>query len=222
MMKTLQAILFDLDGTLLDSMQMWEDVDRRFLSRYGITPPAGLAEEIKPLSINEASEYFVRRFSLPCTPDEVTNQIEEIAAEEYRTHLPLKDGVTKLLDCVDALEIPYAIVTATYQSLAESALRRLGIYDRFRFILTCTEVDAAKTSPKIYLEAAKRLGVDTASCLVAEDSLYCIHTAKQAGFFTAAVFDKAADWEECKAAADCAFLSMHDFAAWLDRKEGFV
>lgn len=221
-MKTIHAILFDLDGTLLDSMQMWEDVDRRFLSRYGITPPEGLAEEIKPLSINEASEYFVRRFLLPCTPDEVTNQIEEIAAEEYRAHLPLKDGVTELLDRADALEIPYAIVTATYQSLAESALRRLGIYDRFRFILTCTEVDAAKTSPKIYLEAARRLGAEVQSCLVAEDSLYCINTANRAGFFTAAVFDKAADWESCKAAADYAFLSLNDFAAWLGREEESV
>ena len=218
----MQAILFDLDGTLLDSMQMWEDVDRRFLGRYGIVPPDDLAEAIKPLSIDEAAVYIIRRFSLPLTPDAVNAQIEEIAAAEYQFHLPLKNGATELLACADARDIPYALVTATYRNLAEAALRRLGIFDRFRFILTCSEVGAAKTSPKIYLDAAARLGAAPQQCLVAEDSLYCIRTAKAAGFATAAVFDPAADWAECRTEADIAFSSLYDFAEWLNREEAAV
>lgn len=211
------GILFDLDGTLLDSMTMWEGIDRKFLRTYGVTPPPDVSDLVKTMSIYDASVYFVERFSLPLTPQEVIDGIEAMAAVEYQNNLPLKAGALATLDAAAQRGLPCAIVTATYNTLVEAALTRLSIRDRFRFVLTCTDVDAPKTRPDIYHIAAERLGVTPARCIVVEDSLHCLKTAAAAGFFTVAVQDDTAvrDWDDCCATASYAAGNLSAFAAWL-------
>jgi HAD superfamily hydrolase (TIGR01509 family) len=197
----INGIIFDLDGTLIDSMQVWHNADREFLIENNIVPPKNISNIMKTMTIESAADYFISQFELPHTRQYVIKRIEEIVSYHYMNTIPLKPGVISLLDFLAELNIPCAIATATYKSLAYAILKRHGIADRFSFLLTGEDVSTGKTSPDIYFECAKRLGCKANDVLVAEDSLHCVQTAHNAGFFTVGVYDSAADadWERiCK------------------------
>lgn len=201
--NTLQGIVFDLDGTLLDSTHVWSQVDRKILEHYDREVPLDISEIVRKMSIEQSSRYFVERFALPCTPEKIAKQVSELVAEEYYCHLPLKPHVTELLDWLDTKEILYGIATATYGELAQAALKRLGLWERLQFLLTEQEAGAPKTEPQIFREAASRMHLGRRQIAVAEDSLHCVETAKAAGFFTVGVYDPVSDsdWAKMKATA---------------------
>ncbi|MGN0591774.1 MAG: HAD family hydrolase [Ruminococcus sp.] len=207
--NTLRGAILDLDGTLLDSMNVWSQIDKELLTGYGITPPAGISDIVKKMTIEESSRYLIERFSLPVTPEQIAAQVEEMAAYQYREVLPLKDGAKELLDGLDAMGIRYGVATATYPALAKAALDRLGILPRLEFLLTEQETGTGKTEPAIYYEGARRLGLGRRQIIVAEDALHSIRTAKRAGFFTAGIYDKATPAEEWKAICAAATVSVY-------------
>lgn len=192
----IKGVIFDMDGTLIDSMKVWYNTDRIFLRENGIEPPENISEIMKKKTIKEAADYFIHEFSLDYTQEYVIKRIEELVAEEYRKSIQLKSGVIEFLDFLDKKRIPSCVATATYKSLATAVLKRCGILERFKFILTGEDVKSGKTSPEIYFECAKRLNIECDEILVAEDSLHCIETAVNAGFYTVGVYDSeaSADW----------------------------
>lgn len=190
----IKGIIFDLDGTLIDSMNVWYDTDRKFLRENGIeNPPEDISERVKKLTIDKASELFINEFGLDCTVEYIINRIEEIVRNEYFYNIPLKSGVIETLDFLDCLEIPYGVATVTYRNLAETALKRLGIYGRMKFLMTSAEFPQGKKNPDIYLKCAEIMGLMPENILVAEDSLHCIETALNADFLTAGVYDILSD-----------------------------
>ncbi len=189
----IKGIIFDLDGTLIDSMKIWYKADRQFLSENGVTdPPEDISERMKKMTVDSAAEYFISFFGLNVTKEYVIRRIEEIVSREYHENIPLKPHVTETLDYLDKKGIPYGIATATYKDLAWAVLKRCGIADRFRFVLTDAEYPTGKRHTDIFLGAAERLGFEPGEILVVEDSLHCIETAKRAGFATAAVYEETA------------------------------
>lgn len=209
----IKSIIFDLDGTLIDSMHIWYDIDRQFLIENGIeNPPREISERVKKLTIYESSELFIKEFNLTCSKDYVIKRIEELVRIEYEEKIPLKPYAAEILDFLDSKNIPYAVATATYKSLAEAVLKRHGIYGRFEFILTDKEYPKGKNFPDIFLGAAEKLGTLPENTLVAEDSLHCIQTAKNAGFITAGICDRSSvqDSDEIKRISDYYFNSIYD------------
>lgn len=195
----IKGIIFDLDGTLIDSMKIWYDVDRNFLRENGITdPPADISERVKKMTVDQSSQYFIDLFHLNVTKEYVIKRIEDMVREEYENHIPLKPYVNETLDMLDEKGIPCGVATATYKALAEAVMKRCGIYDRFSFVLTDVEYPRGKKFPDIFLGGAERLGCSPGETLVIEDSLHCIETAKSAGLVTAGIYDETAEPDRLK------------------------
>lgn len=211
-MKNFKGVIFDLDGTLLDSMKVWENVDRMFLEENGINPPSGISDTVKKMTIDKSAEYFKTRFSLEHSCEYIINRIEELAAWQYNNSIPLKDGAYETVTTLKSLGIRMCVATATYNSIVNSALKRLGIYDDFEFVMTCSDIGKGKDEPDIFLKAAEKLNCDINEVMVAEDSLHCIETAKSAGFFTVGVYDSTSDcdWQEICRLSDRAVMNIKE------------
>lgn len=215
--NTLQGVIFDLDGTLLDSTGMWRQVDGRLMAHYGKEVPPDLSETVQRMSIEEFSQFFVEEFDLPVTPEQIAQQVADMVAEEYREKLQLKPHVPEILDWLDQQDIPYGVATATYGELAEAALRRLHVWERLRFLLTEQNAGAPKTQPKIFQLAAQKLHLGRRQIAVVEDSLHALEGAKNGGFFTIGIADpeNAPVWKEICATAT---VHIHDI---LEMKQFF-
>lgn len=187
----IKGVIFDLDGTLIDSMKIWNEIDVTFLKECGIAePPADISDRVRKMSVDESAQYFITEFGLSLTKEQVISRIEELVRIQYEEHIPLKKGVITLLDLLDENEIPYGVATATYKRLAEAVLKRHNIYERFQFVLTDKEYPAGKKAPDIFLGGAELLGFNPKEIIVLEDSLHCVKTASEAGFFTVGVYDE--------------------------------
>lgn len=215
--NTLQGVIFDLDGTLLDSTGMWRQVDGRLMAHYGKEVPPDLSETVQRMSIEEFSQFFVEEFDLPVTPEQIAQQVADMVAEEYREKLQLKPHIPEILDWLDQQDIPYGVATATYGELAEAALRRLHVWERLRFLLTEQDAGTPKTQPKIFQLAAQKLHLGRRQIAVVEDSLHALEGAKNGGFFTIGIADpeNAPVWKEICATAT---VHIHDI---LEMKQFF-
>lgn len=215
--NTLQGVIFDLDGTLLDSTGMWRQVDGRLMAHYGKEVPPDLSETVQRMSIEEFSQFFVEEFDLPVTPEQIAQQVADMVAEEYRKKLQLKPHVPEILDWLDQQNIPYGVATATYGELAEAALRRLHVWERLRFLLTEQDAGTPKTQPKIFQLAAQKLHLGRRQIAVVEDSLHALEGAKNGGFFTIGIADpeNVPVWKEICATAT---VHIHDI---LEMKQFF-
>lgn len=192
----IKGIIFDLDGTLIDSMQVWSRTDVKFLRENGISdPPEDVSDNVKKMTLEESAQYFIDRFCLTCSKEYVIKRIEELVRTEYEENIRLKPYAAELLDFLDSQRIPYGVATATYKKLAEAVMRRCGIYGRMKFVLTDREYPMGKVFPDIFLGAAEILGACPEEILVAEDSLHCIETASGAGFVTVGVYDEVSSAE---------------------------
>lgn len=199
MLKHTEAVIFDLDGTLVDSMWMWKDIDIEFLSGYGILLPEDLQKAIEGMSYTETAKYFIDRFSLPLTVPQIQAVWNRMTIEKYRTQVALKKGVREFLDYLHLNRIPMGIATSNGRELVDTVLGALHIERYFRAVTTGCEVDSGKPSPDIYLESARRLQADPAGCLVFEDIPAGILAGKRAGMRVCAVEDEySADMREEK------------------------
>lgn len=215
-----KGIIFDLDGTLIDSMGIWSKIDREFLIENGVDdPPSDISDQVKKMTIDSSAQHFIDRFGLSCTKEYVIKRIEELVRQEYEENIPLKPHAAELLDVLDGMDIPYGIATATYRKLAEAVLKRCGIYSRFKFILSDCDYPMGKNFPDIFYGAAEKLGCAPSEILVIEDSLHCIETAKNAGFITAAVYDKISetDREQIAAVSDIYVDSLDEIGVMLQK-----
>jgi len=192
----IEGAIFDLDGTLLDSMCVWENLDVRYLESIGIEPSLDLQEEIRSASLRKAAEVFKHNYNLPATIDEIMDGINKLVEDMYFSIVQPKTGVCEFLEYLRSIGVKMCITTATDRYQVEAALSRCGLMHYFGKIFTCTEVGRGKDSPIIFEEALNFLGTDREKTVVFEDALHAIRTAKKAGLKVAAVEDRSAEKEK--------------------------
>lgn len=189
MKKTIKGVIFDLDGTLLLSMHVWDTIGSTYLRSLGIEPDADTDYIIKVSTVEEAAAYFCRRYGLSVTPEEITRAINDELVYQYREVLFPKDGVMDMLEKFKAAGVKMFAATATDRHLIEPCIKRCGIYNYLEGMLTCTEVGVGKSEPTIYRLANEALGLEKEEVAVFEDALYAIRTAKKDGYFVVGIYD---------------------------------
>lgn len=189
----IKGVIFDLDGTLLNSMPVWENLGELYLQSLGIVAEKGLGDILAELSMKQGAEYLIEHYHLDLTEEQVMEGITCRIHEFYEKRVPLKKGARAFLEGFYEKNIPMIAVTSGERSNVEAALKRLGIYALFAGILTCTGMDTDKRNPDIYLSATLQLDIDPKETLVFEDAYHAICTVKKAGFPVVAVYDKAND-----------------------------
>ena len=186
----LQSAIFDMDGTLLDSMHIWREIGPRMLRARGIEPASDLGERLKPMPARQGAAYCKEAYGLPETVDEVYAQIEAQVRSFYENEVEAKPGVKNLLSLLKMEGVWMYVATATDRPLAEAALKTAGIDGFFRGIVTAREAGQSKREgPEVYERALRRLQSTKKDTVVFEDALHALRTAKAAGFRTAAVYD---------------------------------
>jgi len=199
----IKGAIFDLDGTLLDSMLVWESIGSLYLTSLGIVPEEGLDAQIRYMSMFQAAGYLRERFAIRESVGDIINGVSGMMAHYYANVVPAKPDVDMLLEKLRSRGVKMCVATATDRYLAESALSRTGLDKYFCCILTCSEAGSGKDCPDIYEKALQRLQTGRDETLVFEDALHAIKTAKKAGFPVAAVYDKSSRDEQAQARELC-------------------
>lgn len=189
MLSRIKAVIFDLDGTLVDSMGLWKDIDIEFLSARGIPYNDNLQEEIEGMSFTETAIFFQERYRLEESVEELKVIWNGMAKHKYRYEVLPKPGAIDFLKYLKAQGIKMGIATSNSEELIQ-AVNEAWHFDTYMdCIVTSCSVNKGKPAPDVYLEAARQLGVEPKDCLVFEDIVKGIEAGKNAGMKVCGVED---------------------------------
>lgn len=205
-----EAVIFDLDGSLVDSTWMWQEIDVEYLGRYGIKPPEDLHFSIGGKNFGETAVFFKEKFGLPDDVEQIKADWNQMAWDKYSNEVPLKEGASDFLNLCIKRNIKLGIATSNSRKLVENLIGVHGIGSYFGSIMTGTDGIKGKPAPDIYLAVAKELNVMPQRCLVFEDIVHGIMAGKAAGMKVCAVYDEASAMqdEEKRKLAD---YYIHDY-----------
>ncbi|MCL2840853.1 MAG: HAD family phosphatase [Defluviitaleaceae bacterium] len=214
-----KGAIFDLDGTLINSMGVWEKIDIDFLAKRGISAPKTYFEEISTLSFREMAKYTIDRFNLDDSVEGLLQEWHEMAIDEYSHNIWLKPYAKDYLTLLKSHDIKLATATSLSRTLAEPVLRNNGIWDFFDVQCFTDEVERGKAFPDVYLLAAKKLNILPQHCVVFEDLPQGITSAKNAGMKVVGVYDDVfkAHWKHIMQTADA---WIHDYQDVLNKGTG--
>ncbi len=185
-----KAVIFDLDGTLIDSMGIWIQIDKEYLEKRNIPVPDDLFKDVKTgNSFNEICQYFKDKFDLPDSIEEIGAEWTSMVKEHYKTDVKLKSGAIDLINFLSANEVKMAIGTSNTKYLTETVLRANGILNFFDSIVAGCEDIRGKPFPDIFLKAAGELNIAPKDCLVIEDTLHGVLAAHNGGMDAFAIYD---------------------------------
>lgn len=185
-----QGAIFDLDGTLVDSMWVWKDIAYNWLQMKGISCGMELSATLRDMTFCEASVYIKKMFSLKESEAEILSDWTDMVIDDYRNRIQLKTGVREFLEYLSQNGVKMVIATSNFREACEAVLQSCGVSHFFSSILTADETGSNKSSPVIYMKSADRMSLLPAQCMVFEDILIGIQTARAAGFLTTAVYDE--------------------------------
>lgn len=199
----LKGAIFDFDGTLFDSMYVWDNAGENYLRSIGILPKENLQERLKALSLAQSAAYIKEKYSIPLSIEEIMTGVNRTVERFYLEEVRPKAGAAEFLEELYSHSVKMCIATASEKYQAEAALKRCNIDKYFSEIFTCTEIGHGKDEPVIFRRAAERLGTTKESTAVFEDALHALKTAKADGFITVGVYDKSEKQQkEIRALAD--------------------
>lgn len=190
MLNKKKAVIFDLDGTLVDSMWMWKTIDIQFLGDRGLDCPDDLQKEIEGMSFTETAFYFKERFKLTESLDEIKKIWTSMALDKYKNEVTLKPGAGEFLMHLSSQGLKAGIATSNGREMVDAVIESLQIGKYFQRIATSCEVAAGKPAPDIYLKVANELSISPNQCLVFEDVPAGILAGKRAGMTVCAIDDE--------------------------------
>jgi len=182
----IDAVVFDMDGVLIQSEEVWDGVRERYVREHGGRYDAEVQRAMMGMSSTEWSRYLREHAGVPEEPQTINDEVVRLMLAEYREHLPLIDGAVEAVRRIGAVW-PLGLASSSNRPLIEAVLEVTGLAPLFRATVSSEEVARGKPAPDVYLEAARRLGVEPTRCAAVEDSHSGIRSAKAAGMRVVAV-----------------------------------
>lgn len=199
-----KGAIFDIDGTLLDSMGVWYQIDIDFFKRYDMDMPEGYSEKVAQMGSWQTAEYTSEIMNGRFRPDELMKIWLDMAKDYYKNTLKLKPHAKEYLEILKAKGYKLGVATALCDDVFRPALERCGVYDLFDVFVSSGEMKLEKSSPEVYVHTAEKMGVKPSECMVFEDIVPGIIGAKKGGFYAVGVYDSHGrqNQEQLKDAAD--------------------
>lgn len=215
----IDGVIFDIDGTILDSMSIWDKAAEMFLNSMGIEAENGLGKTMFSMTMTNGAEFLKDRYLLNMDVDAIIAGINKTIEDFYYYQVQLKEGVEQFLKDMKQTGIKMVAATSSDRQVVEKTLKRLNVMSYFERIFTCTEIGVGKVKPDIYFAAAEYMGTPLKDTWVFEDALYAIQTAKNAGFRTVGVFDNSSivNLEEIKRISDIYLKKIDNFNIFLKK-----
>ena len=210
--------IFDVDGTLADSMRYWDHLAEDYLGRLGIHASREELLPIETMTMTESSAYFVEKYKLAKTPEKVMEEMFSLIRRYYEEDISLKEGAASYLRSLRDCGVRMCVATANDVTLSQACFRRNGILEYFDFFVSCDEIGKGKRDPAIYDFCRDRMARESNTTLlpsdvaVFEDAAYCLKTAAAAGYYTVAMFERSYenDWDRIRGIADESYVKWTD------------
>lgn len=184
------AAIFDFDGTLLDSLDVWDKIDEESFAKRGIKVPLDFADSTATMTPRQVADYVIERFGFTDSPEDLMKEWQDMAFNAYAKHLPLRKGAKNYVDYLHKTGAKLVLITTLSKSLCVAALKRTDLYDYFDLMIFGEDLESnAKNSPKTYVDLSERIGVKPSDCTVFEDSDSALKSACLAGMKTCGVVD---------------------------------
>lgn len=215
MSNKIEAVIFDVDGVLLDSMPTLNAAPSLYLEKLGIEPEPNLGDRLFAETFESGAEYMIKRYGLKFTTQELLKELIDFQEDVYINEMKAKEYAKETLDYLKQAGIPMVIATSNERHFCEGAMKKHGFYDYFSGIITSPEIGNTKENPEIFNVAMKMLGKPKQNTILFEDGLHAITTANEMGLPSIGVYDQESAHlkDEIKALAN---QYVMDLGEWLN------